>query len=271
MGHDGLRELEHLVLLALARLDAPAHGVPIVRELQRTVGREISRASIYVVLRRLESRRLVTSSLGDPTPQRGGRAKRLYALTPQAVRLLKSARRDFVKLWAGSRVLGAVLITLCLSGALASAQTTPVTRPNFSGTWLSVSDPNATSAEVAATLPNALLIIGHDGDRFDLSRSWTREAIKEKHVCDGRENVNGYSTVVERTTCRWDAAALVIEGTIGAATGPPAGSLRQHYSIDKDGLLVVERVRKVTQIQGSGKPQTQRYRKLPTAGAGDVR
>ena len=56
MAHDGLRELEHLVLLAMSRLELPVHGVPIVAELQRTVKRSISRASVYVVLRRLEAR-----------------------------------------------------------------------------------------------------------------------------------------------------------------------------------------------------------------------
>jgi PadR family transcriptional regulator, regulatory protein PadR len=104
MGSDGLRELEHLVLLAISRLETPTYGVPIVRELQRTIAREVSRASVYVVLRRLEAKGLVTSAMGDPTPQRGGRAKRTYALTPLAIRSLKAAQRDFVRLWAGSRI-----------------------------------------------------------------------------------------------------------------------------------------------------------------------
>ena len=69
-----------------------------------------------------------------------------------------------------------------------------------------VSDPNATSVEVASTLPNALLKIAHDGVKFDLTRSWSGTAIAATFVCDGRENRNGYSIVVERTTCRWDAA-----------------------------------------------------------------
>jgi PadR family transcriptional regulator, regulatory protein PadR len=96
--HDGLRELEHLVLLAMSRLEPPTHGVPIVRELQRTVKRSVSRATVYVVLRRLEARGLVSSALGEPTPERGGRAKRLYTLTPAAVRSLRAAQRDFVRL-----------------------------------------------------------------------------------------------------------------------------------------------------------------------------
>jgi DNA-binding PadR family transcriptional regulator len=105
MQTDGLRELEHLVLLAISRLETPVHAVPIVRELRQVVARSVDRASVYVVLRRLEAKGYVTSTMGDPTPQRGGRAKRLYALTPAAVRSLKSAQRDFVRLWAGSRVL----------------------------------------------------------------------------------------------------------------------------------------------------------------------
>jgi DNA-binding PadR family transcriptional regulator len=102
MHRDSLQELEHLVLLAIARLDQPTYGLPIVQELQRTIARRVSRASIYVVLRRLEAKGLVATGLGDPTPQRGGRAKRHYTLTPRAIRSLKMAQRDFARLWSGS-------------------------------------------------------------------------------------------------------------------------------------------------------------------------
>jgi PadR family transcriptional regulator PadR len=264
MSHDGLRELEHLVLLAIARLEPPAHGVPIVKELKATVGRSISRASVYVVLRRLEAKGLVSSTLGDPTPERGGRAKRLYTLTPAAVRQLKTAQRDFVRLWAGSRVLG-VLLCLCLAGfTTVSAQT----RPNLTGTWLNLSDPNATDVKVGSTLPNAVLTITHEGDRFHLVRSWSRAPITETHICDGRENTNRYSVVVERTKCRWepaDGGTLVIEGTIGQESGAMSGTLTQRYHLDKDGVLIVHRVRTLTWPTGEprGPNYTERYRKVP--------
>ena len=269
--HDGLRELEHLVLLAMSRLDPPTHGVPIVRELQRTVKRSISRASVYVVLRRLEARGLVSSSLGDPTPERGGRAKRLYTLTPLAVRALRAAQRDFVRLWEGSRVL-MLALSMMLGSIDARAQTASATSPatpNLSGTWLSVSDPNATDVATASSLPNALLTITHDGTRFDLQRSWSNAPIAARFVCDGKHpNTNGYSIVVERTTCRWDpegGGALVIEGSIGRADGEATGKMRERYRLDKDGILHVERSREVFSLNRPPTVTTSRYRKVPAA------
>lgn len=264
MSTDGLRELEHLVMLAISRLEPPAHGVPIVRELQDTVSRSISRASVYVVLRRLEAKGMVKSTMGDPTPERGGRAKRYYTLTPLAVRSLKAAQKNFIKLWAGSRVLGLLLCMLIAGYAGVAAQT----RPDFSGTWLNLSDPNATDVKVAANLPNALLTITHKGNRFDLSRSWSNAPITEAHVCDGRENKNGYSIVVERSKCRWDdvnGGTLIIEGTIGREDGTVNGTFVNKYSLDKEGVLVVERMRQVGGVSPAGKPYTQRYRKMPAS------
>ena len=101
MPHEGLRELEHLVLLAIARLEPPVHGVPIIRELQKTVGRQISRPSVYVVLRRLEARGLVSSALGDPTPQRGGRRRKFYGLRPAGIAALRQAYRAFTAMADG--------------------------------------------------------------------------------------------------------------------------------------------------------------------------
>ena len=56
MGREGLGEFEHLVLLAVARLGDDAYGVPIVDELEKQTGRHVSRASVYVALKRLENR-----------------------------------------------------------------------------------------------------------------------------------------------------------------------------------------------------------------------
>lgn len=282
MSSDGLRELEHLVLLAISRLEPLTHGVPIVQELRQTVKRRISRASVYVVLRRLEAKGMVVSTMGDPTPQRGGRAKRLYRLTPLAVRTLRTAQRDFVRLWAGSRVLGALLFVL-LAGATGHAAAArqaadaPVfDRPDLTGTWLSLSDPNAVDIATASTLPNALLTIRHerraDGDRIHLERSWSAAPIAATFVCDGRENTNGYSLVVERTTCQWEGpghGTLVIAGTIGRQEpGPPRGALTQRYRVDEDGILVVERTRELfsQQVTPPGpRTTTQRYRKVTPA------
>ena len=101
MGREGLGEFEHLVLLAVARLGPDAYGVPIVDELQAQTGRRVSRASVYVALKRLEHKAFISSALGDPTPERGGRAKRYFQVTALGRRRLQDARAALMKMWAG--------------------------------------------------------------------------------------------------------------------------------------------------------------------------
>lgn len=89
------------MLLAIARLGADAYGVPIVDELERQTGRRVSRASVYVALKRLEKKGLIASILGEPTPERGGRAKRFFQISPAAERRLQDARAALLKMWDG--------------------------------------------------------------------------------------------------------------------------------------------------------------------------
>lgn len=96
---DGLGEFEHLVLLAVARLKDDAYGVPIVDELRARTGRQVSRASVYVALKRLEEKGLIDSSLGEPTPERGGRAKRYFRVNGEAVKRLRQARAELMRMW----------------------------------------------------------------------------------------------------------------------------------------------------------------------------
>ncbi len=72
-----------MVLLALIRLGDEAYGVPVARELRAIRGREVALGSIYAALERLEAKGLVTSSLGEPTPERGGRARRFFRVTKE--------------------------------------------------------------------------------------------------------------------------------------------------------------------------------------------
>lgn len=74
----GLGEFEQLILLAMMRLGDEAYGVAIRDEIEREAGREVTLGAVYTTLLRLEDKRLVTSRLGDPTPQRGGRRKKYY-------------------------------------------------------------------------------------------------------------------------------------------------------------------------------------------------
>lgn len=101
MARESIGEFEQLVLLAILRLGDRAYGVPIVEELGARTGRTVTRASVYVALRRLEEKGMVASSLGEPTPERGGRAKRYYRVSAAALRRLRSARAAFVRMAEG--------------------------------------------------------------------------------------------------------------------------------------------------------------------------
>ncbi len=90
-----------MVLLAVVRLGDGAYGVPISKELRDLAGREVALGSIYAALDRLERKDFVTSTLGDPTPERGGRAKRYLRVTPEGLQALKTTRAALINLWRG--------------------------------------------------------------------------------------------------------------------------------------------------------------------------
>ena len=81
-------DFEQLILFALVRLGADAYGVTIRDAIESRTGRAISPGALYTALDRLERRGLVQSRLGEPTPQRGGKRKRLYTLQPAGERAL---------------------------------------------------------------------------------------------------------------------------------------------------------------------------------------
>jgi PadR family transcriptional regulator PadR len=73
--------------------------VPICCELEVYRGRDVSAGSVYAALERLEAKRLVSSSLGDPTPERGGKAKRYFRVTRAGLRRVHETRRVLSELW----------------------------------------------------------------------------------------------------------------------------------------------------------------------------
>jgi DNA-binding PadR family transcriptional regulator len=75
-------EFEQLILFALVRLGPDAYGVSIRQEIEARTARTISAGALYTALSRLETRGFVSSRLGEPTPQRGGKRKRHYSLRP---------------------------------------------------------------------------------------------------------------------------------------------------------------------------------------------
>ena len=96
-----LGEFEQVVLLAILRQGDEAYAVSVQSEIERCTGRDVSRGSIYITLDRLETKGYLRSKLGDPTPERGGRAKRYYELRPRAIEALRESRRALVALWRG--------------------------------------------------------------------------------------------------------------------------------------------------------------------------
>lgn len=101
MSHKGLGEFEQIVLLAILHLDGEVYGVPIVEEIERRTGRAVSRAAVYVTLRRLERKRLLSSWMSDPTPERGGKPRRCVKVEPEGLRLLRESRRLMNDMWEG--------------------------------------------------------------------------------------------------------------------------------------------------------------------------
>jgi PadR family transcriptional regulator len=99
MSRTDLGDMEHLVLLAILRLGTEAYGIPILDEVSARSGRDVSRATVYVALKRLEQKGLVTSKLGESTPERGGRAKRFFKLKPSGLKALRESREMFLNLW----------------------------------------------------------------------------------------------------------------------------------------------------------------------------
>jgi PadR family transcriptional regulator PadR len=98
MKADRLGRFEHFLLLVVVRLGEDAYGLTIRRELARHIGREVAVGAIYTALARLERRGLVQSWLGEPTPERGGKAKRYYRVLPAGKKALTQAEAALVGL-----------------------------------------------------------------------------------------------------------------------------------------------------------------------------
>ena len=85
---DLLGPLEQIVLLAVFRLGATAYGMTVRREIEARTGRNISIGAVYATLERLQSKGFVKSFTGEPTPERGGRAKRYFRIQAAGRRAL---------------------------------------------------------------------------------------------------------------------------------------------------------------------------------------
>ena|SRR3984957_9289638 len=95
---EGLGEFEQLALLAVYRLGKEAYGTSIRQAIEKAVERSISIGALYTTLDRLQIKGYVSSELGEPTPERGGRAKRFFSITPSGEGAIKRTLQGVRKL-----------------------------------------------------------------------------------------------------------------------------------------------------------------------------
>jgi PadR family transcriptional regulator, regulatory protein PadR len=93
--------LEHIVLLAIVRLGENAYGMTVRQEIEARTGRDISIGAVYATLERLETKGYVSSEVGEPTPERGGRAKRLFRIEADGEAALRASHEAIRKMTSG--------------------------------------------------------------------------------------------------------------------------------------------------------------------------
>ena len=98
-----LGELEQIVLLAVAHLDADAYGMSIRREIDQRTGRSVAIGAVYATLSRLEEKRLVRHTLSDPLPVPGDRTRKHFTLTASGERALAHAAGMLGRMMQGWR------------------------------------------------------------------------------------------------------------------------------------------------------------------------
>lgn len=100
-GRDSLGEFEHIIILALLRLEDRAYGVTVRQEIEFRTKREVSIGAVYATLDRLETKGYVKSRRGNPTPERGGRSKRFFRVTAKGVAAVNRTQRALQSMTQG--------------------------------------------------------------------------------------------------------------------------------------------------------------------------
>ena len=106
MGKQRLGEFETAVLLAIVHLRGRGYGVTIADEIERRTGKPVSFGAVYATLDRLQKKGLITSELGEPTPERGGKPKRFYRIEAPGELALAEAQTVAERMWAGVPPIG---------------------------------------------------------------------------------------------------------------------------------------------------------------------
>ena len=99
MKGERLGEFEELTLLAVLSLRDGAYGIVLQEVIERETGREVTLGAVYAALERMERKGLLCSSLSDSTKERGGKRRRLFAVTDEGLRVLTEVRRARAALW----------------------------------------------------------------------------------------------------------------------------------------------------------------------------
>jgi len=104
-GRDYLGEFEHLIVLALLRLEDRAYGVTVRQEIELRTKREVSIGAVYATLDRLEAKGYVSSRLGETTPARGGRSKRLFRVTAKGLAIVNRTQGALQRMTEGLDII----------------------------------------------------------------------------------------------------------------------------------------------------------------------
>jgi DNA-binding PadR family transcriptional regulator len=99
MKGDHLGEFEELTLLAVRATGETSYAVPVQRFVEQATNRAVTMGAVYAALDRLEQKGLLASAMSEPTPERGGKRKRMFAVTPEGMRTLRYLRRVRDRMW----------------------------------------------------------------------------------------------------------------------------------------------------------------------------
>jgi PadR family transcriptional regulator, regulatory protein PadR len=98
---EALGEFEQLVLLAVLRLGDDAYGMRVRREIAERTGRDVTIGAVYATLDRLSAKGLLDASLSEPTPERGGRAKKSFRITGAGIEAINRSRQELASMLEG--------------------------------------------------------------------------------------------------------------------------------------------------------------------------
>lgn len=105
MPREALGELEHRIMLAILRLGGEAYSLPVVQEIEARTGRKVAQSAVFIAMRRLEGKGLLSSRLEEEVDGRPDRVRRHYRPTPQGMAMLQKSRQDLLSLWEGIETL----------------------------------------------------------------------------------------------------------------------------------------------------------------------